>query len=99
MDPREDTEAWADALLDAHRSAPRRDPERDRQDAARALQDLSPVARWMLTRGGREPDLDTIQRIQRSASRQATAQKWEAIFTIIGALLLCAFVFVLLNSF
>jgi hypothetical protein len=99
VDPRQDPDAWAGAFLDAHRSAPRRDPERDRQDAARALQDVPPVTRWMLTRGGREPDLDTIQRIQRNLSRQATFAKWEAIFTMIGAALLCVFVFVLLDTF
>jgi hypothetical protein len=99
VDPRQDPEAWADAFLDAHRSAPSRDLERDRQDAARALQDLPALTRWMLTRGDREPDLDTIQRIQRNLDRQATFAKWEAIFAMIGVALLCAFVFVLLNTF
>jgi hypothetical protein len=86
---RKDPEAWADAFLDQYRTAPRRDPERDREAATRALRDLSPVARWTLTRGGREPDLDTIERIQRNSRRQATFQKWEAIFTILGVTLLC----------
>jgi hypothetical protein len=99
VDPRQDPDAWSDAFLDAHRSAPGPDAERDRQDASRALQDLPSVTRWMLTRGGRQPDLDTIQRIQRSLRLQATAAKWEAIFTIIGVVLLCLFVFVWLNTF
>jgi hypothetical protein len=89
VDYRKDPEAWADALLDQHRTTPRRDPERDRQAAARALQDLSPVARWTLTRGGHAPDLETIERIQRNARRHAIFQKWEAIFTIVGVALLC----------
>lgn len=89
VDPRKDPEAWADAFLDPYRTGPRRDPEREREAAARALRDLSPVARWTLTRGGREPDLDTIERIQRNSRRHAIFQKWEAIFTIVGVALLC----------
>jgi hypothetical protein len=91
VDYRKDPEAWADAFLDQYRTAPHRDPERDREAAARALRDLSPVARWTLTRGGREPDLDTIERIQRNSRRHAIFQKWEAIFTIVGVALLCVF--------
>jgi fatty-acid desaturase len=91
VDYRKDPEAWADALLDQHRTAPRRDPERDREAADRALRDLSPVARWMLTRGGQAPDLETIERIQRNSKRHAVFQKWEAIFTILGVVLLCLF--------
>jgi hypothetical protein len=90
VDYRRDPEAWADALLDQYRTTPRRDPDRDREAAARALRDLSPVARWTLTRGGREPDLDTIERIQRNSRHHAIFQKWEAIFTIVGVALACA---------
>lgn len=55
----------------------------------RALRDLPPVARWMLTQGGREPDLETVERIQRNSGRHAIFQKWEAIFTMVGVALLC----------
>jgi hypothetical protein len=91
VDYRKDPEAWADALLDQYRTTPRRDPERDREAAARALRDLSPVACRTLTRDGREPDLETIARIQRNSRRHAIFQKWEAIFTIVGVALLWVF--------
>jgi hypothetical protein len=94
VDYRKDPEAWADAFLDQYRTAPRRDLERDREAAARALRDLPRVTRWMLTRGGHEPDLETIERIQRNSRRHAIFQKWEAIFTIVGVALLCVFGFV-----
>jgi hypothetical protein len=99
VDPGQDPEAWADAFLDQYRTAPRRDPERDREAADRALRDLPPVTRWMLSQGGREPDLKTIERIQRSCRRQAIFQKWETIFTLVGVALLCAFVLVWSSAF
>ena len=99
MTDRQDTEAWADAFLDQHRTGPRPDAQRDSERAARALRELPPVSRWMLTRGHREPDLWTIERIKRSSARQATFAKWEAIFTLIGLGLLCAFGVVVSNSF
>ena len=99
VDPRQDPEAWADAFLDQYRTGPRRDPERDREAADRALRDLPPVTRWMLTHGGREPDLETIERIQRSSRRHAIFQKWETIFTLVGVALLCAFVLTWSSTF
>jgi hypothetical protein len=99
VDDGQDPEAWADALLDQYRTTPRRDRERDREAAARALRDLPPVTRWMLTQGGREPDLETIERLQRNSRRHAIFQKWEAIFTLIGVGLLCAFGFVWSSTF
>ena len=99
VDYRKDPEAWADAFLDQYRNTPRRDRERDREAAARALRDLPPVTRWMLTQGGREPDLETIERLQRSSRRHAMFQKWEAIFTLIGVALLCAFGLVWSSTF
>ena len=94
MDPRKDPEAWADAFLDQHRATPRRDSERDREAAARALRDLPPLTRWMLTRGGSEPDLQTIERIRRNLRRHATLEKWDTIMTLVGIALLCAFALV-----
>jgi hypothetical protein len=94
-----DPEAWADAFLDQYRTAPRRDLERDREAAVRGLRDLPPVTRWMLTQGGREPDLETIERIQRSSRRHATFQKWETIFTLVGVALLCVFALVWSSAF
>jgi hypothetical protein len=91
VDYRQDPEAWADAFLDQYRTTPRRDPERDREAASHALRDLRPLTRWMLTQGGRQPDLETIERIQRNSRRHAIFQKWEAIFTIVGVALLCVF--------
>lgn len=99
MDDEFDPEAWADAFLDRHRTTPRRDPEHDRDAAARALRDLPPVTRWMLTQGGREPDLDAIERLQRSARHHATFQTWEAIFTLAGVALLCVLAAVWLSAF
>ncbi len=99
MDERQDPEGWADAFLDQHRTAPRRDREADREAAGRALRDLPPVTRWMLTQGGREPDLETIERIQRNSRRHAIFQKWEAIFTMVGVALLCAFGLVWSSAF
>jgi hypothetical protein len=99
VDVGHDPEGWADAFLDQHRTTPRRDLERDREAAARALRDLPPVTRWMLTHGGREPDLETIERIQRNSRRHATFQKWEAIFTMVGVALLCAFALVWSSTF
>jgi hypothetical protein len=99
VDERQDPEAWVDAFLDQYRTTPRPDLERDRETAARALQDLPPVTRWMLTRGGREPDLETIERIQRDSRRHAIFQKWEAIFTMLGVALLFAFALVWSSTF
>jgi hypothetical protein len=99
VDDRQDPEAWVDAFLDHYRTAPRRDPERDREAAARALRGLPPVTRWMLTQGGREPDLETIERIQRSSRRHAMFSKWEAIFTLAGVALLCVFALVWSSAF
>ena len=95
----QDPESWADAFLDQHRTAPRRDLEPDREAAVRGLRELPPVTRWMLTQGGREPDLETIERIQRSSRRHATFQKWEAIFALVGVALLCVFAFVWSSAF
>ena len=53
----------------------------------------------MLTQGGREPDLETIERIQRSSSRQAIFQKWETIFTLVGVAFLCVFVLIWSSTF
>jgi hypothetical protein len=94
-----DPEAWADTFLDQYRTAPRRDLERDREAAVRALRDLPPVTRWMLTQGGREPDLETVERIQRSSRRQARFQKWETILTLVGVALLCVFALVWSSAF
>ena len=99
MDYRKDPEAWADAFLDQYRTTPRRDPERDREAAARALRDLPRLQRWTLTQGGREPDLETIERIQRNSRRHATFVKWEAIFTMVGVALLCVFALVWSSAF
>jgi hypothetical protein len=99
VDDRLDPEAWADAFLDQHRTTPRPDFEKDREAAARALQELPPVTRWMLTHGGREPDLQTIDRIQRNSRRHAVFQKWEAIVTMVGVALLFAFALVWSSTF
>jgi hypothetical protein len=99
VDPRQDPEAWADAFLDQYRTTPRPDPERDREAAARALRDLAPLTRWMLTRGGSEPGLETIERIQRSCRRHATFEKWETIVTLVGVALLSAFALVWASVF
>jgi hypothetical protein len=99
VDDRQDPEAWADAFVDQYRTAPRRDPERDREAAVRALRGLPPVTRWMLTQGGQEPDLETIERIQRNSRWHAMFQKWEAIFTLVGVALLCVFGFAWSSAF
>jgi hypothetical protein len=99
VDDGQDAEAWADAFLDQYRTTPRRDRERDGEAAVRALRGLPPVTRWMLTHGGREPELETIERIQRSSRRHAIFAKWEAIFTLVGVALLCLFAFVWSGAF
>jgi hypothetical protein len=99
VDDGQDPEAWADAFLDQHRSTPRRDLERDREAAVRALRDLPTVTRWMLTQGGREPDLEIIERIQRNSRRLAIFQKWETIVTLVGVALLCGFALVSSSAF
>jgi hypothetical protein len=95
----QDPEAWADAFLDQYRTTPRRDLERDREAAVRVLRDLPPVTRWMLAQGGREPELETIERLQRSSRRHAIFQKWETIFTLVGVALLCVFALVWSSAF
>lgn len=99
MDDQQDAEAWADAYPDQYGTTLRRDPDRDREAAARALRALPRVTRRMLTRHGREPDLETIEWFQRSSRRHATFQKWEAIVTMIGVALVCAFVLVWSSTF
>jgi fatty-acid desaturase len=99
VDDVQDPEAWADAFLDQYRTTPRRDLDRDRKAATRALAGLRPITRWMLTQGGREPDLETIERIQRNSRRHTIFQKWETIFTLIGVVLLCLFALVWSSAF
>ena len=81
MKDRDDLEAWADALLDQHRSAP----------PPPGVDDLPPMWRFMIKHGHVEPDADTIERVHRNANRQRHFANAEAIVTLIGVIALAVF--------
>jgi hypothetical protein len=68
MAENKDLVAWADALLDEHRTAPQRKGDRA-TDAS--LEDLSAGMRMMIRLGDGEPDADQIERLRRSSSGSA----------------------------
>lgn len=94
MDDKKDIDAWADALLDQHRSAPPRS-----SDPA-SIDDLPPVMRFMLRAGGGPlPDAETLERIRTASQRQKRLGNIEAVVTMVGALLLAAFLLLAYSQF
>lgn len=93
MEDKEKLEAWADALLDQHRSAPppSREPVR--------IEDLPPAIRLSVRLGGQVPDADMLERIRRLGERHRRFANLEAAATLIGVVLLCAFAFAAYSGF
>ena len=98
MENREDLEAWADAVLDAHRSAPR-PPRRSPEAMAQAVEELPPTLRFMIKHGHADPDPDMVERMQHSANRARCFENAEAIVTVIGIVALCVFAFSFYGNF
>ena len=95
--PRRDLDAWADALLDQHRTVPRGEASRLNEPAP--LEDLPPMVRLSMKFGGAHPTREQMERINKAAARNAAFAKWEAIFTTVGVVMLMAFVFAALSGF
>lgn len=87
-----DLEAWADALLDQHRTAPRAP-----QHNSISLADLDPATRLMIEAGVTPPAA-----VAASAPRKADAadpmQRMYAVVGIAGGILLLLFLFTLLAA-
>jgi hypothetical protein len=94
VEDKQDVNAWADALLDQHRSAP--PPAAD----PASTDDLPRGMRFLLRLGGGPPpDPEMIERLRRASRRQAYFANLEAVFTIIGVLGLLAFAFIATSQF
>jgi hypothetical protein len=96
MAEKKDVDAWADALLDQHRTAPRRNRDRD---AGGSVEDLPAGMRMMIRLGEGEPDPEQIERLLRRSERLATLQKIDAVITVVSLVLLCAGAYVLFSQF
>ena len=94
----DDIDEWADALLDRHRDGPR-GAARPAPASEQQLRRLTPLSRWMLTRDGRVPDADGVERIIRAGERHQRFAKAEAIVTLVGVVLAFAFMAIWLGSF
>ena len=95
---RADLEAWADQLLDQHRTAPK--------GAARAAGErvppdrLDPMTRMMVEAGVTEaPDWATFERMQRAAQVHQRSSNLEAMLVVLGLLLACGFLLAVVSSF
>jgi hypothetical protein len=94
VDDRTDVEAWADSVLDQHRSTPRRANDPDRVD------ELPLAYRMALRRSGAPPpDPVMVERILRASARHRRFAAVESVFTIAGVVLLLIFVVVFLDGF
>lgn len=93
MDDKENLEAWADALLDQHRSAP--PPSREPV----AVEDLPPMMRLSVRLGGEVPDREMVERMRRNAERHQRFAAIESVFMLVGVGLLCAFGYAFLSGF
>jgi hypothetical protein len=98
MDEPRDIEAWADALLDAHRTAPPATWSSP-QEAERALRELPLAHRLMIRNGGRMPEPHEVDRIRRSGASFRRFEAAGAIFTIVGTLALAAFAIAFYSNF
>jgi hypothetical protein len=90
MDAPKNVDAWADALLDQHRTAP---PGGEHPAAN------DPLVKLATALSGESPDPLMLDRLQRRRARHATFVKAEAIVTIAGSLLLCAVGYAWLSVF
>ena len=90
-------EAWADALLEQHRTAPPGSAEATEASAGAAAMRNDPLVKLATTLSGEPPDPLMLERLQRSRERHVAFQKMETVVTIVGILLLCAFGFVTLD--
>jgi hypothetical protein len=97
VDQPRDVEAWADALLDQHRTAPADSAERAAGGADIASVANDPLVKLATKLSGEPPDPLMLERLARSRQRHAAFQKIETVVTIVGILLLCAFGFVTLD--
>jgi hypothetical protein len=95
---RRSVDEWADALLDQHRSGPRR--SRDAADGGRASLDGAPwMVRLASKLSGEPPDPAMLERARRSRKRHRALSKWEAIVTLIAVAVLCVLGWAALDAF
>ena len=81
MDPKQDPEAWADALLAAHRTA----PKRHRGDP--------PTARLMMHLSDDEPDPLMLERARRQAESSGRSMTANSIVEMLAVIAFCALVY------
>jgi hypothetical protein len=98
VESRDDIDAWADSLLDAHREYPR-GAAKPRPATPEQLARLSPISRWALTRGANVPDADRVDKIIRAGERHRRFAAAEAAVTAVGTVLALIFALVVLGMF
>ena len=87
MDPKQDPEAWADALLDAHRTAPK------------TQRDLPPGVQLMARLSDDEPDPFMAERARRQSEQMGRWMTANSIVQLVGFLVLFLFVIAWLGMF
>ena len=97
MDEPQNVEAWADALLEQHRTAPHGSAEAAARGADAASMRNDPLVKLATALSGEPPDPLMLERLQRSRKRHVAFQKIDTVVTIAGILLLCAFGFVTMD--
>ena len=97
MDEPQNVEAWADALLEQHRTAPHASAEAAARGADAASMRNDPLVKLATALSGEPPDPLMLERLQRSRKRHVAFQKIDTVVTIAGILLLCAFGFVTMD--
>jgi hypothetical protein len=90
VDEHRNVEAWADALLDQHRTTP---PSGELPVAN------DPLVKLATTLSGEPPDPLMLERLQRHRDRRINFAAFEAVFMLIGVVLLGAFAWAVLSTF
>jgi hypothetical protein len=94
---RESVEEWADALLDQHRTAPRR--KRGTGHAERGYLDGAPwMVRLASRLSGQPPDPEMLERARRRAKRHAVFERIDAIVTLVGIVALCVLFYAIFSG-
>lgn len=97
MDDKKNLDAWADAYLDQHRTAPAQ--ARMSKAPPVPLEDLPPMVRLMAKVSGQEPDPEMLERLRRHQERHARVAKLNGTIMIVGLGLMCVFALVFLSGF
>jgi hypothetical protein len=99
VDEHKKVEEWADALLDQHRTAPRKDaaraiPAGDSGSTVDGL--LVPLSTKL---GGQPPDPEMLERLRRRRESFAFLARIEPVVTFIGIVVMCALAYATFSVF